>query len=128
MYKGIDIFVLYLVEILHDSRELHVVDVIAQYLLKSNLVTVGHSDVVHLVTETDDEAILSISNSGADTLPNSDMLECLLIFPVADDSLTRLAQTRKDMSELAVAVSTLIEVHKIHVDGIPWNLFVVLSM
>jgi len=128
VHEGIDIFVFHLVEILHDCRELHVVDMIAQYLLEGDLVTIGHGDLVHLVAEADDQAVLCIGNTGADTLPHSDVLECLLVFPVTDDGLAGLAQTGKDMSELTVAVSALVEVHEVHVDVVPWYLLIVLGM
>ena len=101
---------------------------IAQYLLEGDLVTIGHGDIVHLVAEADDQAVLCIGNTGADTLPHSDVLECLLVFSVTDNGLAGLAQTGKDMSELTVAVRALVEVHEVHVDVVPWNLLMVLGM
>ena len=56
------------------------------------------------------------------------MILCLSIFPIADNGLAGLAQTREDMCILAVAMSTLVEVHEVHIHGLVGDLLVVLCM
>ena len=46
---------------------------------------------------------------------------------MADDDLARNAETGHDVAELTVAVGGLVEVHEVHVDGLPRNLLVVLG-
>ncbi len=101
---------------------------ITKDLLESYLVAIGHSHVVHLIAEADDEAILCISNTGADTLPHSDVILCLGVFPIADNSLAGLTQTREDMSILTVTMSTLVEIHEVHIHGLIRDLLVVLCV
>ena len=101
---------------------------VAQALLSLNFVAVGNGHVVHLVAETQDEHILSVSPGRCHTLPHGNMFLSLRISPMAHHHLTAQTHTRAYMAELPVAVRALIEIHKIHVDIVPWNLGIILGV
>ena len=93
-----------------------------------NLVAVGHSHIVHLVAKTDDEHVLSVGPADADALPYGDALEGLGVLPVAGDNLAAHTHAGADVAELAVAVGALVEVHEVHVHGVPGDFGVVLGV
>ena len=114
--------------VLHQLADGAVVDVVSQTLLGLDLVAVGNGHVVHLVAEAENEHILSVGPSGAYAHPDADLVLRLLILPVSYYDLAAQAHACADVSELAVAVCRLVEVHEIHIHRIPRNLAVVLSV
>nr|GFD12083.1 hypothetical protein [Tanacetum cinerariifolium] len=60
--------------------------------------------------------------------PDAEALAHILALPVAHDYLAAQAHARADEPKLAVAVRRLVGVHKVHVDGIPRNVAVVLRV
>ena len=101
---------------------------ITKHLFGSNLVAVGHGNIVHLVAKAQYQAVLGICPSGADALPDSDVLLCFLVLPVADDRLAGLAHAAEDVCILTVAVCALVEIHEVHVHSLVWNVLVVLCV
>ncbi len=93
-----------------------------------HFVAVGHGHVVHIVAKTNDTHILSIGPTCTNTHPDGNFVLSSFVFPIADHHFTGFAKTTGDMSKFAVSVCTLIQIHKIHVHGIPRYLFVVLGM
>ena len=84
--------------------------------------------IIHLIAETDDQHILRVSPTCANTHPDSNLMQCFFFFPVAYHYFATDAHTGTDMSELAVAVSRLVQIHKVHIHCIPRNFLVELSM
>ena len=117
-----------LLVILHKRRNGVIVNVIAKTLLKFYAVAVGNCHVVHVHTEHQAAYIVSVGNTSRYTRPNSDFLLNVLVFPIADNHFASHAHAGADVSELDVAVRRLIEVHEVHVHGVPRNLGVVLSV
>ena len=101
---------------------------VTQALFGFHFIAVGYGYIVHLVAKAEDQHILRISPSGADTHPDSNLVQCILILPIAYNHFATDTHAGADMSELAVAVSRLVKVHEIHVHRIPWNLLVELGM
>ena len=69
------------------------------------LVTISYGYVVHLVTETDNQHILSICPCSANTHPNSNLALSFFVLPITDNNLTTDAHTGTNVSEFAVAMS-----------------------
>ena len=101
---------------------------VAQYLFESNLVTVGYGNVIHLVAEAEYQTVLRVGPACTYAFPNGNVFLGLLVFPIADNRLMVLAETRKDMAELAVAMRALVQVHKVHIHGLPRYLSIVLRV
>ena len=126
--EGIDVGVLDLLPVAHEFADGAVVNMITKNLLSSYLVAISNGYVVHLIAETDDKHILGISHSSGNACPNGDVLLYFRILPIAGNDLARLAETGADVAELTVTMCRLIEVHEVHVHGIPRNLLVVLGV
>ena len=101
---------------------------ITQTLLELYAVAISHGHIVHVHTEHQTANVLGISHTGSHTSPNGNLLLSLFILPVAANHLTGNAHTGADMTELDVTVSTLVQVHEIHVDLIPGDLSVILCV
>jgi len=71
---------------------------------------------------------VSVSYGSSHTSPNGDLLLGLLALPVTYDYLARYTHTSADVTELDVAVCRLVEVHEVHVDAVPRQLGVILSV
>ena len=101
---------------------------VAHALLKLYAVAIGNGYVVHVHTEHEAAYVLGISNTGCYACPYGNLLLCLLALPVAANHLAGYTHASADVAELDVAVSRLVEVHEVHVDGLPRNLGVVLCV
>ena len=101
---------------------------VAQTLLKLHTVAVGHGHIVHVHTEHQAAHVLGIGHTGSHAGPNGYLLLGLLVLPVAAHHLAGHAHTGADVSELDVAVGTLVQVHEVHVHGFPGYLGVVLGV
>ena len=104
------------------------VDRVAKLHLRRNFVALGDSDFTHIVGEASEFCTLCIVPSGGDPHPDSDAFEHVFVFPMTDDDLTVQAHTGTDETELASAMSGLVEIHEIHVDGRPRDFGVKLGM
>ena len=126
--EGICLSVGDLLEVLHQRGDGVVVHMIAQTLLELHTVAIGDGHIVHVHTEHQTAHVVGISHTGSHTCPDGNLLLGVLVLPVAADHLAGNAHTGADMSELDITVSTLVEVHEVHVHGLPGDLSVVLCV
>ena len=127
-HESLHLFVLHLLLAFHQLAHGAVVNVVSHHLLGGHLVAVGHCYIVHLVAEADDEHVLCVGPSSAHALPYGYVVLRLLLFPVSHNELAAYAHPRDDVAKLAVSVCALVQVHEVHVHGVPWNLCVELCM
>ena len=104
------------------------VDLHAQADLGLDLVAFGHGHLPHVVAEPGDLQIPHFAQARGGSHPSGDAILNLLILPVPDDDLPRLAQSGAEESELAVAVGRLVQVHEIHVDRRPGQITIELRV
>ena len=97
-------------------------------LLELYAVAIGNGNVVHVHTEHQTAAVVSVGNGSSHARPNGYSLLCLWALPVSYHHLAWNAHTGADMTELDVAMSRLVEVHEVHVDSVPRQLGVVLGV
>ena len=126
--KCICLFVGYLLPVLHEVRYWIVVNMITKTLLKLNTVAIGNGYIVHVHTEHQTAYIVGIGYSCCNARPNGDALLSLGALPMTNNNLAGNTHAAADMTELDVAMSRLVEVHEVHVDGVPWQLCVILGV
>ena len=107
-YECLHVLVADSIVVCHHIIDGIVVHMIAQYLFGTDLVTVCHSHVVHLVAEADDEHILRISPCGSYAHPCGNLVLGFFVLPVAYYHFAVLSHTCHDVSKFAVAVSRLV--------------------
>ncbi|GFI14840.1 hypothetical protein IMSAGC008_02402 [Muribaculaceae bacterium] len=128
LYEFVNLGVGYLLEVFHKLAHGAIVHVIAELHFSSHLVAVGHGHIVHLVAEAKHEHILCISPRGSHTAPHSDAGKSLGVLPVTYHHLAANVEACADMAELTVAVGALVEVHKVHIHGVPRNFGIILGV
>ena len=99
----------------------------AEHALGLGLVALGDGDVTHVVAPAHDLHVVGGIPAGAGAGPGADLLDDLRIGVVADDNLALDAEAGDDVTELTVAVGGLVQVHEVHVDGLPRDFLVVLG-
>ncbi len=104
------------------------VDGPAQLDLGLDLVALGDRDLAHVVAEAGDLEAAAVGEGGGRAHPAGELLEDGRGLPVADHDLARQAQARADEAVLPVAVGRLVEVHEVHVDGVPGDVAVELGV
>ena len=104
-YQSIYISIFDIFVIFHQLACRAIIYMIAHALFCFYLVTIGYGYIIHLIAETDDQHILRVSPTCANTHPDSNLMQCFFFFPVAYHYFATDAHTGTDMSELAVAVS-----------------------
>jgi hypothetical protein len=60
--------------------------------------------------------------------PSHNFRHCLRIFPETDDYLASHEKASADVAELTIPMSSLVQVHEIHVDRRPWQFAIELRM
>ena len=93
-----------------------------------HLVAFGDRDRTHIVAETAECAALPVMPGARGAHPGADALLRLGVGPMTDDDFAIEAHARVDEPRFAVAVRRLIEVHEIHVDGVPRQLAIELGV
>ncbi len=101
---------------------------IAQSHFSFHFISVRNGYIVHLVPKANDPHVMCIGPGCGNTHPDSDLCLCLLILPVACYHFPVFTHSGYHMSEFPVSVSTLVQVHKVHINFIPGDLFVELCM
>ena len=101
---------------------------IAQTLLELHAVAIGNGNVVHVHAEHQTAYVVSVGNTGCHTCPDGNLLLGSLRLPIAANHLAGYAHAGADVSELNVAMSRLVQVHEVHVHGIPGNLGIILGV
>ena len=92
------------------------------------LVALGHGHIAHVVAPPADLHGIGGIPTGAGPGPGPDSLRHLGIGVVPHDNLAGNAQAGKDVPELAVTVGRLVQVHEVHVDGLPGDFDMVLRI
>ena len=128
LHQRLRILILDLAMIFHQLTDRTVIYVIAHANLGLHLVAIGNGYVIHLVAEAENQHILCIGPGSADAHPDGNFMLRLGILPIAHDHFAADTHTGADVSELAVAMSRLVEVHKVHVHRVPRNFAVELRM
>ena len=105
-----------------------IVHVVAQTHFRIHLIAVGYGYVVHLVAETYDKHVLGIRPGGGYAHPYGNLFLGGRILPVAGYYFAGGAHTGRDVPEFTVAMGRLVQVHKVHIHGIPGDFFVELRM
>ena len=118
----------YLLVVLHERANGIVINMIAKSLLKLNAVAIGHSHIVHVHAEHQATDVLGVSYTSSHTSPNGNLLLSLFVLPITANHLARNTHSGADMAELDIAMSTLVQVHEVHIDRVPRNLGIILSM
>ena len=90
----------------------------AEFDLCLYLVALGNGNISHIIRHTAyaDMAALHDTHSGAH--PGSQSFLNFSVRPVSDDNLSLDSHTGYDMSVLSSAVSRLVFVHEVHIDGV----------
>ena len=101
---------------------------VAETLLELYAVAIGNGNVVHVHTEHKTANVVSVSNSCCHACPYGYALLSLLALPVANDNLAGNTHAAAYVTELDVTMSRLVQIHEVHVDGVPGKLSVVLSV
>ena len=128
LHQRLRILILDLAMIFHQLTDRTVIYVIAHANLSLHLVAIGNGHVIHLVAEAENQHILCIGPGSADAHPDGDFMLRGGILPITHDNFAADTHTGADVSELAVAMSRLVEVHKVHVHRVPRNFAVELRM
>ena len=101
---------------------------VAQTLLELYAVAISYCHIVHVHTEHQTANIVSISNTSSYAGPNGNLFLSSLVLPVSANHLAGNAHTGADVSELDIAMCTLVQIHEVHVHCLPGNLGIVLSV
>ena len=100
----------------------------AEHALGLGLVALGDGHVAHVVAPAHDLHGVGGVPAGAGTGPGGDLLGHLGVGVVADHNLAVDAEAGDDVPELTVAMGGLVQVHEVHVDGLPRDLHVMLGV
>ncbi|SQI85423.1 Uncharacterised protein [Klebsiella oxytoca] len=96
--------------------------------LRGDFIPVGDRHFTHVIAETAHFQVAGILFRNRLTHPCADALMGFFILPVAGYHAVLLTHPRADEAELAAAVGGLIQVHKVHIDTVPRQRRVELSM
>ena len=100
----------------------------AELHLSLNLVAVRNGNASHIIANSENSCLSAFKYTYSRAHPGCDFLAESLIFPMTCNNLAFSTHTCADVAVLAVAVGTLIEIHKVHINGIPGNVTVELSI
>ena len=101
---------------------------VAETLLELYAVTIGYGHVVHVHTKHQAAYVTSVGNTYCHASPNGNFLLSLFALPVAANHLAGNTHTGADMTELNITVSTLVQVHEVHIHRFPGDFSVKLSV
>src|SRR5699024_747583 len=96
--------------------------------LRFCLIPLGYRNIAHVVSEPHHIKVLCLVPTCCSTRPRADTLSNSFLGSMSNNANPWDAHAREDVAELAVTVSSLIEVHKVHVDRCPWKLLISLGM
>jgi hypothetical protein len=104
------------------------VDRVPQPSLRLHLVSLGHSDLPHVVTNAGDLHPLAVMPRRRRPKPTGDGFLSPGLIPMAYDHLPGFAEPGTDIPEFPASMGGLVQVHEVHVDGGPGNLPIELRM
>src|SRR5699024_1894047 len=84
--------------------------------LRFCLIPLGYRNIAHVVSEPHHIKVLCLVPTCCSTRPRADTLSNSFLGSMSNNANPWDAHAREDVAELAVTVSSLIEVHKVHVD------------
>ena len=126
--QRVDIAVADAIHHLHQIADRPGVDREAELNLRRHFITVGYRHFSHVIAEAAHFQMAGILLRNRLTHPRADALVRFFILPVAGDDAVLLAHARADKAEFAAAVRGLVEVHKVHINAVPWQGGVELGM
>jgi hypothetical protein len=112
----------------HQVADAVAVDGEAEAQLGRHLVALGDGDLAHVVAEAGEARALQVVPGVGRASPGGQPLPHLGVGAVPDDDLPSQAHAGVQEARLAVAVGGLVEVHEVHVDGVPGQVAVVLGV
>ena len=127
-YKCLYICILDVFMVFHQFACRTVIYVIPHTLFCFHFITVSYSYIIHLIAETDDQHILRVCPTCTNAHPNGNLVLGVFVFPVTYHYFAADAHTGTDMSEFAVTMGGLIQIHEVHIHGIPRNFLIELSV
>jgi len=128
LHHRVDFFVSHCRQALCDLGDPIAVHLPAELNLGRHLVSLGDCHLAHVVAQACHPHRLAIRKGCSSLHPRGDMCKNLGILPVADNDLSRSPKSCVDKSVLPIPVRRLIQVHKIHIDGIPGDIAVELCV
>ena len=105
-----------------------VVNLPTEFNLCFNLVAVGYCYITHIVGNTENTKFTAFHNSDCGSHPSADFVLKCFIFPIAGNCLLLQSHTSSNIAVLSVAVCRLIKIHKVHINILPRNVTVILSI
>ena len=123
----IDFFVSHRIDNLYQIADPKIINGPTKLDLCFDFVAFRHPNVTHVVAKTSDFNLEAFIVADCHVHPSSNFFLDGFIFPITDNDFVLLFQTGIDKSVFSVTMSRLVQVHKVHIDGFPWNLFIVLS-
>jgi hypothetical protein len=104
------------------------IDGIAELDFRADLIAFCDCNVAHVVAEAGDLELLRVVPCARSAEPSPSLGLNLRILPKAHDDLAFHAHPSSDEAELAIAMSGLVQIHEVHIDGRPGQLLVELRM
>ena len=101
---------------------------IAELHLSRNLIAFGDRHLAHVVTEPAELCSVPVVPGGGSAAPGAELVLEGLVLPKSDHDFAVEAHSGHDEAVLTIPVRRLIQVHEVHVDGVPCDLAVVLSV
>ncbi len=128
LHERVYIFFTHGTDIIYKVSDRIIIHLPAEFDMRLDLIPFRNCYIAHIIRKAADLDRLGKSVSRGNLTPGSKLFKRIGIFIVADDYLVIHSQTRYDITEFPVAVSRLILVHEIHVDGIVRNLLIELGV
>ena len=116
------------VDVGHQIAHPVAVDAVAKGHLRRHFVPFGHGHLTHIVAEAGKFGVLAVVPGRRGPAPHIQPGQGFLVLPVADDDFAAQTHARADEAELPPAVRGLVQIHKVHIDGIPGNVPVELGV
>ena len=100
----------------------------SEFDLSLYFVTFCYGNVSHVVSYTHNTYMAAFDDTNCCTHPVTDSFLCFFVFPVTHDDFTVLMKACENMSEFTVAMSCLVLIHEVHIDGVVWDFTVELCV
>ena len=101
---------------------------ISENNFRFNFITFRHRNLSHIVAEAYKACILKVVPPRCGPAPFGNSVNRSGIFPVAGHNLTPDFHSGCKVAEFTVAMRALVEIHEIHIDLVPGDITIILSM
>src|SRR5688572_30971128 len=105
-----------------------IVDRITKLHFGFHFITFSDGDKTHVVAKPDEPRTLPVVPCSSSATPRVDAFQYVRILPVTHYHFSFEIHPRCDEAKLAVPMGRLVQVHKIHIDGRPGDVAVILCM